>query len=85
MTELLLLADALPPGIQTMLPPGAPVSSMTWQVNLLTAAPATRDGWWLLRSAGDHAQAGCLSETLTLWNTDGEPICAGMQAVALFG
>lgn len=85
MTELMLLADALPPGIQTMLKPGVPVSSMTWQANLLTAAPATRDGWWLLRSAGNHAQAGCLSETLTLWNTDGQPIVAGMQAVALFG
>jgi hypothetical protein len=85
MTEVMLIADALPPGVKAMMAPGVPVSSMTWQVNLLTAAPRTRDGWWLLRSAGESAQAGCSSQSMTIWNTDGEPIASGMQAIALFG
>lgn len=85
MTEVMLIADALPPGLVMMMAPGAPVSSMTWQINLLTAAPTTRGGWWLIRSTGDYAEAGCCSETITIWNTAGEPIAAGMQAVALFG
>lgn len=85
MTEVMLIADALPPGVLPLLAPGVPVSSMTWQVNLLTAAPVTRDGWWLLRSIGDYAEAGCSSQSMTIWNTAGEPIVSGMQAVALFG
>lgn len=84
MTALLLSADALPPGVLPLLGPGARVSSMTWQVNLLTAAPATRDGWWLLRSTGDYAEHGCSSQRMAIWNTAGEAIASGMQSIALF-
>lgn len=85
MIELLLVADALPSGVMPLLSPGTPVSSMTWQINLLTAAPATKDGWWLLRSRSDYAENGCSSQTMDIWNAAGEPIASGMQAVALFG
>ncbi len=85
MQELLLIADCLPPGVQPLMAPATPVSSMIWQANLLTAAPITRDGWWLLRSAADYAENGCSSQVMRFWNADGEPIMAGMQSIALFG
>ncbi len=85
MVGLLLCADALPPGVMSLLTPATPVSTMQWQCNLLTPAPATRDGWWLLRSTGDYAEAGCSSQRMAIWNADGEPVMAGMQSVALFG
>ncbi len=85
MSELLLVADALPPGVMPLLNPGTPLSSMTWQVNLLTAAPATQDGWWLLRSRGEYAENGCSSQTMDVWNVMGEPVATGMQAIAVFG
>jgi acyl-CoA thioesterase len=85
MSEILLIADALPAGVMPLVSPGTPISSMTWQVNLLTAAPRTQDGWWLLRSRGDYAENGCSSQIMDIWNTAGEPIASGMQAVALFG
>jgi acyl-CoA thioesterase len=85
MVELLLCADALPPGVMSLLTPATPVSTMQWQVNLLTPAPATRDGWWLLRSVGDYAEQGCSSQRMAIWNADGAPMLAGMQSVALFG
>ena len=85
MAELLLIGDALPPGIMPFLPRAAPVSTMHWQVNLLTPAPATHDGWWLLRSTGDYAEKGCSSQRMAMWNADGVPVLAGMQSVALFG
>lgn len=85
MVELLLCADALPPGVMFMLDGGAPVSSMTWLVNLLTPLPATRDGWWLLRSAGNYAERGCSSQDMVLWNADGTAVAVGMQSIALFG
>lgn len=85
MVELLLCADALPPGVMSLLAPATPVSTMQWQVNLLTPAPATREGWWLLRSTGDYAERGCSSQRMAIWNADGAPMLAGMQSVALFG
>ncbi|MCW1428596.1 acyl-CoA thioesterase [Novosphingobium sp. JCM 18896] len=85
MVELVLCADALPPGVMSLLTPATPVSTMQWQVNLLTPAPATRDGWWLLRSRADYAEAGCSSQRMAIWNDAGTPMLAGMQSVALFG
>ncbi|GGC02147.1 acyl-CoA thioesterase [Novosphingobium endophyticum] len=85
MVELLLCADALPPGVMPLLGPTVPVSTMHWQVNLLTTAPETRDGWWLLRSTGDYAHHGCSSQRMGLWNAEGLPMLAGMQSIAVFG
>lgn len=85
MTEVVSIADALPPGVLPLLSERVNVSSMTWQVNLLTPAPATQAGWWLLRSRGDYAENGCSSQDMRLWNAAGEPVAAGMQSVALFG
>jgi acyl-CoA thioesterase len=85
MVELLLCADALPSGVMSLLTPRTPVSTMQWQVNLLTPTPTTREGWWLLRSTGDYAEKGCSSQRMAIWNADGAPMLAGMQSVALFG
>ena len=84
-TELLLIADALPPGVLPLLPPHIPVSSMTWQANFLTAAPQTRDGWWLMRDSSDYSENGCSSQIMRIWNADGAPVMAGMQSIAIFG
>ena len=85
MVHLLACADGSPPAVLPFLPPRAPVSSMTWQCNLLDPAPATRDGWWLLRAASDHAENGGASDMIDLWNADGAPVVASMQSVAVFG
>lgn len=82
---LLLTADGLPPGTMPLLGPAVPVSTMHWQVNLLCAAPLTRDGWWLLRSTSDFAQDGCSSQHMSVWNSEGHSMMAGMQSIALFG
>lgn len=85
MVEMLLVGDALPPGVLPLLSGKTPVSSMTWQANLLTAAPRTDDGWWLLRSTASYAENGCSSQAMGIWNAAGEPVIAGMQSVAVFG
>ncbi|MFV0645180.1 MAG: acyl-CoA thioesterase [Sphingomonadaceae bacterium] len=85
MGESLMVADALPPGIFTMVGIGAPISSMMWQLNYLTARPHTRDHWWLLRSTADYAEKGCSNQQMTVWNADGEAVIAGIQSVAVFG
>lgn len=80
-----LSADGVPPAVMPLMHPGVMVSSMTWQLNMLTPRPETRDGWWLLRSASTYAEAGCSSQQMQLWNADGTPILSAMQSVALFG
>ena len=84
--QLMLCADAPPPGVFPLLPrPAPPISSMTWLLNLLTAMPRTRDGWWLMRVSGDYAENGCSSDRTGIWNSEGEAVSLGMQSVAIFG
>jgi acyl-CoA thioesterase len=82
--ELICIADALPPSAIGMMTEKAMISSMNWQINMLTDAPATKDGWWCLESETHHAANGSSSQYMTVWNTDGEPVMTGMQAVAIF-
>lgn len=83
-TELLCVADALPPAAMPLYETPGPVSSLTWMVNLLTPRPATRDGWWLVRATSDYARFGCSSQVMRIWDADGAPVTSGMQSVALF-
>jgi len=84
MVSLILLADALPPAVMPLTGP-APVSSMTWLVNLLTPRPESDDGWFLLRAAGNYAEKGCSSQDMAIWNSRGEAVAMGMQSIAIFG
>ena len=84
MVELVAIADCLPPAALKLLGGPAPVSSMTWQLNLLGPAPVTRDGWWLLRAVTDYAEAGSSSQRMAIWNSDGAAVAEQMQSVALF-
>lgn len=83
--ELILVGDTLPPSALRLAQRPGPLSSINWSFNVLDPEPATRDGWWLAETASDHADHGYSSERLRLWNSDGQPMMAGMQNVAIFG
>lgn len=84
MVELMTVADCLPPAALKLVGGAAPVSSMTWQLNILASAPTTTDGWWLLRSSTNYAKNGSSSQAMAIWNADGMPIADQMQSVAIF-
>ena len=84
MVELALVADCLPPAALKLVGGPAPVSSMTWLLNVLGPNPRTDDGWWLLRANADYASAGSSSQLMGIWNTAGEPVAEQMQSVAIF-
>ena len=84
MVALILLGDALPPGVMP-LTGSVPISSMTWLINLLTPLPETDDGWYLLQAKGNYAEKGCSSQDMAIWNTRGEAVAVGMQSIAIFG
>ena len=83
--ELIAVADCLPPAALKLLRTMAPLSSMTWLVNLLTPLPVTTDGWWLLQARADHARGGSSSQVMRVWDADGRAVAEQMQSVAIFG
>lgn len=84
MVELMAIGDALPPAAMALFEKPGPISSMTWMLNILSAEPVTRDGWWLSRSTADLARDGSSSQTMQMWNADRQPVVTGMQSVAIF-
>lgn len=84
MVELMAIGDALPPAAMALFSKPGPISSMTWQINLLMAEPVTAEGWWLSRSTADLARHGSSSQVMQVWNADREPVISGMQSVAIF-
>ncbi|WP_380787597.1 thioesterase family protein [Sphingomonas sp. R86521] len=85
MVELICIADSLPPAALKLIGAVAPVSSMTWLLNVLGPQPVTRDGWWLLRATTDHASGGNSSQQMAIWNADGVAVGEQLQSVAVFG
>ena len=81
---LACVADCLPPAALKLVGAPAPVSSMTWQLDLLGPVPDNPDGWWLLRAATDHAHAGGSSQAMAIWDGDRNPVAEQRQSVALF-
>jgi acyl-CoA thioesterase len=82
--DLICMGDALPPSTMGLMQKEGMISSINWQVNLLTDAPETDNGWWFLESETHHAVHGASSQYMTVWNSRGEPMMTGMQSVALF-
>jgi acyl-CoA thioesterase len=85
LTALLALADAPPPAASVMSRTPAPISTMTWSIDMLTDDIATDDGWWLIRNVAEQIGQGYSSQAMTLWNASGRPIMASRQNVAVFG
>lgn len=85
MVELLAIADGLPPAAHKLLGNSmVPLSTITWQINLLTTRPQTTDGWWLLSARTDFARNGSTSQAMTIRNAAGELVAEAIQSVAIF-
>ncbi len=82
--ELICIGDALPPAAMGLMTQKGMVSSMNWQINMLTDKPSTKDGWWFLESVTHHAGFGASSQYMTVWNSEGKVMMTGMQSVAIF-
>jgi acyl-coenzyme A thioesterase PaaI-like protein len=82
--ELICIGDGLPPSAMGLMTEKGMVSSMNWQINMLTDTPSTKDGWWFLESYTHYAGHGASSQYMTVWNSEHEPVMTGMQSVAIF-
>jgi acyl-CoA thioesterase len=84
---LIALADALPPAAITMFHAPAPISTITWSIDLLEpdlAVAGDAEGWHLMQSRGDHVADGYTSQHMVLWNEAGVALLVARQTVAIF-
>jgi len=84
-TGLVALGDILPPAAVAMFTRFAPISSMTWGIEM-TAPGHVGDpeGWYLLQSTGEATSDGYSSQDMRLWAEDGTLVMASRQMVAVF-
>lgn len=80
--SLLALADSLPPAAMVAFPAPAPISTVTWSLDVLQ--PVELGEWRLLSSASEQAADGYSLQAMSLWSRDGRRLAAGRQTVAIF-
>lgn len=79
---MLALGDCLPPAAMAVFTEPAPISSMTWSVDLpRPAAPST---WFLQRSRSLSANSGYSFQSMEMWDEHGNLVLLGTQTVAIF-
>lgn len=84
-TALIALADAPPPAAMTQFDKPAPISTMTWAIDLLGTPSADRDdGWRLLRSTAENTAHGYSAQAMMVWGPDGSPMMVARQNVTIF-
>lgn len=79
---LLALGDSLPLAVMACFTEFAPISSMTWTLDI--AQPVTVGEWFLLRSASQRSGDGYSFQTMEIWNEQGKLLLSGSQTVAIF-
>jgi acyl-CoA thioesterase len=81
--SVLALGDVPPPAALAMQTSFAPISTMTWSINIL-AEQFTGAGWHLNAVEADTIVDGYSSQLMTMWDAQGTPVLASRQTVAVF-
>jgi acyl-CoA thioesterase len=79
---LLALGDSLPLAVMASFTEFAPISSMTWTLDM--AAPVSAGEWFLLRSTSQRASHGYSYQTMEIWSEQGQLVLSGSQTVTIF-
>lgn len=88
MARLVALADVVPPPVLALTHEFAPVSTMTWSIDVVLPeegrASLDGRGWHLLTCRSDAVSDGYSSQEMTVWRPDGTRVLTGRQLVAAF-
>jgi acyl-CoA thioesterase len=82
--SILALGDVPPPAAMTMFAAPAPISTVTWSVDVV-GEHFVGSGWHLAHVEAETVGAGYSSQRMTLWSAAGQPLLAARQTVAVFG
>lgn len=80
--SLLAMADSLPPAAMVVFPAPAPISTVTWSLDILQ--PVEAGEWRLLSSDSEQAADGYSLQAMSLWSAEGRRLAVGRQTVAIF-
>jgi acyl-CoA thioesterase len=80
---LIALGDVAPPAAMAMFREPAPLSTMTWSLDLVEEAEPDAD-WFLFSSRGQAVADGYSAQDMGLWSASGRPVILSRQTVALF-
>lgn len=83
-TSLMALADALPPAALAMFATFAPISTITWFVDILSDR-IFGAGWHLMHVEAEIVAEGYSSQRMVLWDATGAPVLIARQNIAIFG
>ena len=83
--EVLAVADLLPPPALFNLPEFVPLSSMSWQIDLMGPAFRSADGRWRLKNEAEMHDHGLSTQRMSMWDGAGRLVASGRQLVTLFG
>jgi acyl-CoA thioesterase len=81
----LAIGDMPPPAAFSLMDGFAPISTMTWMVDILSPGHVVNDGWFLINTHARHVMDGYSEQTMLMWGSDGVPILSAHQSVAVFG
>ena len=85
-TAVLAIGDAPPPAVMSMFTEPLRISSMTWMAEFMTDTITTDpEGWFFAQHTAQLAKDGYSSQSMRLWNRQGDPILVGRQTIAVFG
>jgi acyl-CoA thioesterase len=82
---LLALGDAPPPAALSLYNQFTPLSTMTWAIDMMSTDLISPDGWYLSHLKSDAIGEGYSAQSMGMWTSDGRPILASKQCIALFG
>ncbi|GGC46810.1 thioesterase family protein [Chelatococcus reniformis] len=84
LAALIALADAPPPAAIAMLTEFAPISTMTWLVDMLSDTIADHQEWRLIRCRCEAVADGYATQEIAVWSQAGQPLMLARQTIAVF-
>jgi acyl-CoA thioesterase len=85
MAALVALADAPPPAAMAMFTAYAPVSTITWSMDIFDLPAAEGAPWRLMTCEAERVADGYSAQEMIIWGEDGAPLMVARQNVAVFG
>jgi len=81
--SVIALCDVPPPAAMTMFATPAPISTVTWSLDVI-GDRLIGAGWHLTHVKADTSNVGYSSQSMTLWDSHGAPVLFARQTVAIF-
>lgn len=83
--HLALIVDAWPSSALAMMKGPVPVSSLTWNLELLHQQPNWRaDDWWAVHASIDTVVDGYVHGSALVWSVDGVLVARSQQLVSIY-